>query len=165
MTCGIATARRPGVGLSRLLRPSLLALVVIALAGCGLAPDPDPSVAPHPDPDRLTTLAGTSWTLLSVNDLAVGLDPPPRLKATAKALILDGACNELSTAYRFDPATGALAVEGGGTTLVGCSGQAEAIDDAAFRALDQLAFASIDAKGRLVLSGPGGKLVLLPSIP
>ncbi len=72
-----------------------------------------------------------------------------------------GGCNSYSGLYRYDPSTGAIAFDRVAMTAMACLEHARAAVEMAFgTAMTAATSASIDPQGRLVLTGPGGEILL-----
>ena len=75
-----------------------------------------------------------------------------------------GSCNSYGGAYRFDSATGQIEFQNLGMTAMACAEQARNEYEGVFSAaLVRASSASFDSDGRLVLSGPAGRIVLAPA--
>lgn len=138
------------------LRLGILVLVIgIVLAACG-ADDPDPTaVDGHP-----ATLAGTAWRVVTI----AGQRPPagsePAIAFDATSAKGSGGCNTFSGTYRYER-TGALAFGDLAMTAMAClEAPRNEIETAFMRTLGGVSLASLDALGRLVLSGPAGEIRL-----
>ena len=142
--------------------PRLLALAIvasIALAACDAEPSPSPS-GPGP-----SSLAGTSWTLVSVNGrLPVPL-APPTLAFTDTDAFGTGGCNGYGGKYRYDPRTGSIVFRDMGMTLMLCVDNGRNfVESAFFGALTAATRVAFDAGGRLHLAGAAGELVLVSGV-
>jgi len=153
---------RPAHGaLRRGLAPILVVLVLALIAAaCDAETSPSAPRSGHP-----ATLAGTSWTIASVDGQphpAGGADP---------TIAFDGAlatgfagCNDFTGRYAYDPATGRLQWDGLGINLVGCADDARAVFEMRFfDALGRVDLVGENPDGELVLSGPLGQIVLVPA--
>jgi heat shock protein HslJ len=131
----------------------ILVLVSLSLVACAGS---DLTREAHP-----TTLTGTVWRAVSV----VGR-PPVAGREPTMAFAVDqvkgsAGCNSYGGQYRYDPSTGGIAFAELAMTAMGCLEQARMDVEAAFaKAIISVTTASIDPQGRLVLSGPGGEIVL-----
>ena len=110
---------------------------------------------------RPTTLAGTAWRVVTIN----GRAPVPGSEPTAIFAAADvkgsAGCNSYGGQYQYDGSSGAIAFRDLGMTAMACAEPARNDVEALFtQAINQAASASIDPEGRLVLSGPGGEIVL-----
>jgi heat shock protein HslJ len=143
-----------------LLRVALLVLLV-ALAACSGPPGPSDVIREgHP-----ATLAGTAWRVVSVGGRVPVAAAVPTATFAAVRVSGSGGCNTYGGRYQYDPATGRIEMRDLGMTLMAC---AEAprndFETVFFQAFSQANLVSVDAKGRLELSGSGG-LVLLETDP
>ena len=131
----------------------LLLLAGLALSACG-----ESSLTREAHP---TTLAGTAWRVVSIN----GRPPVARSEPTAAFgpanVTGSSGCNSYGGAYTYDPSTGSIAFKDLMMTLMLCIEPARNDIETLFnQAINQATSASIDPQGRLVLSGPGGEIVL-----
>ena len=132
-----------------------LAVVVCAvvLVACS---DGDLVREAHP-----TALTGTAWRVVWINGQAPGAGSEPTAVFSSTDVKGSAGCNSYGGHYDYDPATGRLALRDLGMTAMLCAEQERNRVEAAFtNALGKAASASIDPAGRLVLSGPGGEIVL-----
>lgn len=138
------------------LRLGMLVLFIGTLfAGCG-ADDPDPTAGDG----RPATLAGTAWRVVSI----AGQRPPagsePAIAFDATTAKGSGGCNTFSGTYRHDR-TGALAFGDLAMTAMAClEAPRNELETAFMRALGGVNRASVDALGRLILSGSSGEILL-----
>lgn len=117
---------------------------------------------PTPAPSRFTPLAGTTWKLVSI----AGAVPPPGAPVTIAFEQADvsgiGPCNLFNGGYALDP-SGAIRIMDLISTKRACVEQARnELETALFAALRTVDAASVGEDGRLVLGGPGGRLVWDP---
>jgi heat shock protein HslJ len=144
------------------LRPvSLLlaaALLALGLTACTLAPSATPSGTPSASPPA--GLAGTTWRLVSIQDLRPPLGPEVTLAFAASDISGNGGCNTFNGSYTIDPASGSLRIGDLGSTKRACvePGRGD-LENAYFAALRGAVAASLDSEGRLVLAGAGARLV------
>ncbi len=148
----------PRVGrLAAMKTPARLAMLLLAgllLLACSPS---DLTRVAHP-----TTLTGTIWRAVSVFGKPLVVGDEPTMSFSADQVKGSGGCNSYSGQYRYDPSTGAITFDLLAMTTRACVEQAWAAVEAAFgTALTQVTSASIDQHGRLVLSGPGGEIVLV----
>jgi heat shock protein HslJ len=144
------------------MRRSELALAIVSIAvlalGCASSPEPSAPVEPvHP-----ATLAGTSWTVVSVNGRApvAGFEPSVTF-GPANVSGSDG-CNQFGGTYRYEGASGRLVVERAvAITEMACARRDLASQGAFLQALVAATDASLEAPGRLVLNGARGPLMLV----
>ena len=110
---------------------------------------------------RPTTLAGSAWRVVAVNGRAPIAGSEPTVVFAAAEVKGSAGCNSYGGRYAYEPSTGAIAFHELGMTAMACAEPARNDIEALFtRAINQAATASIDPEGRLVLSGPGGEVVL-----
>jgi heat shock protein HslJ len=136
---------------ARLLVLSLLASM--SLAACAGS---DLTREAHP-----TTLTGTVWRVVAVNGRPAIPGSEPTAAFAAAEVKGSAGCNSYGGRYLYDPATGAIAFRDLGMTAMACAEPARNEIETLFaQAINQAISASIDPEGRLVLSGPGGEIVL-----
>ena len=132
-------------------------LLVFALAGCAAEPPASLIRISHP-----TTLAGTTWRLVSIEgrrppvgpDLTLSFEPDGRVAG-------EGACNGFGGSFLYEAATGRLRIDDLVSTKRACVEPARNdVETAYFAALRTVADASGDPEGRLVLPGGGAELLL-----
>jgi heat shock protein HslJ len=110
---------------------------------------------------RPTTLAGTAWRVVSVNNHPPVVGSEPTAVFAADQLNGSAGCNSYGGQYTYDPSTGAIALRELSMTAMGCLEPGRSEFEGRFsNALTQATSASIDPAGRLVLTGPGGQIVL-----
>jgi heat shock protein HslJ len=135
--------------------PAILFVVVFAvlLSACG---EGDLTREAHP-----TTLTGSAWRAVSVNGRPAVAGSEPTAVFTATDVKGSAGCNSYSGQYAYDPTTGAIAFRNLAMTAMGCVEPGRNDFDGIFSvAISKATSASIDPEGRLVLSGPGGEVVL-----
>jgi heat shock protein HslJ len=135
--------------------PAILFVAVLALI-LSACDEGDLTREAHPN-----ALGGSAWRVVSVN----GRPPIAGSEPTAIFASTDvkgsAGCNSYGGQYAYDPSTGAIAFRNLAQNLALCSEPARNEIEAMFiRAINQATSASIDPEGRLVLSGPGGEIVL-----
>jgi heat shock protein HslJ len=134
----------------------LLALILLAstsLVACSLF---DLSREAHP-----TTLGGTAWRVVSVNGRPPVAGSEPTAVFAPTQVAGSSGCNSYSGQYTYEPSSGAIEFRDLATTLMLCTEEARNDVETLFTtALTQATSASIDPAGRLVLTGPGGEIVL-----
>jgi heat shock protein HslJ len=131
----------------------LLALLLAVLAACS---DADLTRVAHP-----STLAGTTWEVVSVNGQVPGPGSAPTAAFAATEVTGSAGCNSYGGHYRYDPSTGEIAFTDLGMTAMLCVEPARNRIESAFsQAIGRVSSASIDPEGRLVLSGPQTEIVL-----
>lgn len=137
--------------------PSFVAVFVILLilAACAAEPPASLTRVSHP-----TTLAGTTWRLLSIQGRAVPAIPELTLAFDGDRVSGNGGCNSFGGQFTYEPASGALAVSGLLSTMRACVEAARNdVESAYLKALQGVSLATIDADGHLVLTGEGAELV------
>jgi heat shock protein HslJ len=135
--------------------PAILFLVVLAilLSACG---EGDLTREAHP-----STLAGSGWRVVSVNGRPPIAGSAPTAIFAATDVKGSAGCNSYGGQYTYDSATGSIAFRDIAQNLVLCVEPARNDIEALFmRAINQASSASIDPDGLLVLSGPGGEILL-----
>jgi len=136
----------------------VLPVLLIAVACDGAAAPSGSSDGSHP-----ATLAGTNWTVLRVGtQIPVG-GAEPTIAFGNGQVSGTGGCNHFGGAYAYDTATGALRFDQIGMTAMACADDRRNRFETAFSgALVAVSRADFDADHHLVLSGPGGVIVLAP---
>jgi heat shock protein HslJ len=138
------------------MKTTLLALVLFAVASFGACSEADLIREAHP-----TTLAGTIWRVVSINGRPPVAGSEPTAVFAAAEVKGSAGCNSYGGQYQYDASSGAIAFSDLGMTAMACAEPARNDVEALFtQAINQAASASIDPEGRLVLSGPGGEIVL-----
>lgn len=138
---------------SRLLLLAVLMVASTSLAACAAA---DLTREARP-----TTLTGTAWRVVSVNGRPPVAGAEPTAAFAATEVRGSAGCNSYGGQYTYEPSTGAIAFRDLGVTAMACAEPARNDFEGLFtRAINQANSASIDPEGRLVLSGPGGEIVL-----
>ena len=132
-------------------------LLALVAAACSSAPAPSQPVS-DPQP---TALAGTSWSVVDVAGRPpVGNSHPTVIFGTTEIRGSSG-CNRYGGNYRYDPATGRIDLdENLFMTEMACPDGRDAFESAFMKVLTKATDASLDANGRLVLSGAGGQILL-----
>jgi heat shock protein HslJ len=136
----------------------LLVAFAVAIGGCT---DAVGSPSPPP-PGAVSTLTGTSWIVVSVNGHPPIAGAVPTLAFDAGTIKGFFGCNQGGGRYRVDGATGRFAVQDLAETAMGClqPGVTE-FESALVQVLGGATQAALDATGQLILSGPGGRIVLV----
>ncbi len=134
--------------------------IAFALGGCGGDPSSDaPGASSAAVPG---TLAGTAWIVVSVNGSAPIAGAVPTISFNADRVNGFFGCNQGGGTYEQDRPNGRILIRELATTLIGCLqpgvGTFEAI---LVTALGGATRAGLDANGELILSGPGGRIVLV----
>jgi heat shock protein HslJ len=135
--------------------PAILFVVVLTLllSACGEA---DLTRDAHPN-----ALGGSAWRVVSVNGRPPIAGSEPTAIFAATDVKGSAGCNSYGGKYAYDPSTGSIAFRDIAQNLALCVEPARNDIEAMFmRAIYQASSASIDPEGRLVLSGPGGEVVL-----
>jgi heat shock protein HslJ len=131
----------------------------LVLAAC------DAEAVPSGPGSGPTALAGTSWTVASVAGRLPVAPAPPTVTFSATRATGSGGCNAYGGSYRYDPSTGAIAFADMAMTAMAClDNPRNVFEGAFFGALVAANRAALDPAGRLVLSGPGGVVILSPGI-
>jgi heat shock protein HslJ len=144
------------VGREMKLTARLLVLFLLAGASIAACAGSDLSREAHP-----TTLTGTVWRVVAVNGRPSIPGSEPTAAFAETEVKGSAACNSYGGRYVYDPATGAIAFRDLGMTMMACAEPARNEMETIFaQAINQAISASIDQEGRLVLSGPGGEIVL-----
>jgi heat shock protein HslJ len=128
---------------------------VIILNACAGEPPASLNRVSHP-----TTLAGTTWRLLSIQGRPVPAIPEVAIAFDGGHISGNGGCNSFGGQFTYEPANGALAVSGLLSTMRACAEAARNdVESAYLKALPGMALASMDSAGHLVLTGSGAELV------
>jgi heat shock protein HslJ len=145
----------------RSLTPLVALVLFVTLAACDAA-EPGPSGGGS----RPTTLAGSSWSVLTVAGRAPGPGAaPPTITFTGTTAKGSGGCNQFGGSYQYDAATGHIAFAELGMTAMACVEKGRMDLEAAYvQALGRATQVDLDADRHLVLSGPGGVIVLAAMI-
>jgi heat shock protein HslJ len=140
-------------------RLALLVAVVAALGGCSDAVSPPASLPPG----AISTLAGTSWIVVSVNGHSpVAGAASPTLAFDAGTIKGFFGCNQGGGRYRLDGATGQFAIQDLAETAMGClQPGVNAFESALVQVLGGATQAALDPTGQLILTGPGGRIILV----
>ena len=136
-----------------LLVALLAALATLSLAACG---ESSLSREAHP-----TNLSATVWRAVAINGRPPIIGSEPTMTFAAAEVKGSAGCNSYGGRYRYDPSTGSIEFGDMAMTAMGCLEPGRGEVEALFtKALGQASSASMDPQGRLVLSGPGGEIVL-----
>lgn len=134
-----------------------VALALAIVAGCDEAGPSGGSGGPHP-----ATLAGTSWSILSAAGRPAVPGSNPTIAFADSAARGSGGCNSFGGAYRYDPASGALAFAELGMTAMACAEPNRNDFETLFvQVLQRVDSSGIDPDGHLILAGPAGQIVLI----
>jgi heat shock protein HslJ len=141
-----------------LARPVLLVAIAIAIGGCSDVVSPSASAPPG----AISTLDGTSWIVVSVNGHSPIAGAVPTLAFDAGQINGFFGCNHGGGRYRLDIVTGQFAVQDLAETAMGClqPGVME-FESGLVQVLGGATQATLDPTGKLVLSGPGGRIILV----
>ena len=138
------------------MKTTLLALLLFVGASLAACTGSDLRREAHP-----TNLAGTAWKVVTINGRAPVPGSEPTAVFVAAEVKGSAGCNSYGGQYQYDASSGAIAFRDLGMTAMACAEPARNDVEALFtQAINQAASASIDPEGRLVLSGPGGEIVL-----
>ena len=138
-----------------------LAIVSIAVLAFGCSPSTESGPSESNPAGRPATLAGTAWRVVSVGGRAPVAAARPTAVFSADRITGSGGCNTYGGRYQYDPAAGRIEMRDLGMTLMACvEGPRNDFETAFFQALGQANLVSVDAQGRMGLSGPGGVIVL-----
>ena len=108
-----------------------------------------------------STLANTAWRAVTINGKPVVAGSEPTANFKVADVTGSSGCNDWFGSYEYDPSTGRLTLSQVGMTARACVDPAPMAVEAAFsQAIVAVESASMDPEGRLVLSGPGGEIVL-----
>jgi heat shock protein HslJ len=135
--------------------PAILFVVVLALLlyACG---EGDLTREAHP-----STLTGSAWRVVSVNGRPAIAGSEPTAIFAATEVKGSAGCNSYGGQYAYDPSTGAVTFRNLAMTAMGCVEPGRNDFEGLFSiAISKATSASIDPEGRLVLSGPGGEILL-----
>jgi heat shock protein HslJ len=135
-------------------------VVLIAIAGLTLAACDGSDVIRE---DRPSTLNGTAWRAVTVSGRQPVAGSEPTAVFGATNVNGSSGCNSYGGVYTYDASTAAIALKDVAMTLMLCAEPARNVVESLFtQALNAATSASIDPEGRLVLSGPGGQVLLVP---
>jgi heat shock protein HslJ len=134
-------------------------LLVAIVAALGLAACDDAGPVPTGQP---ATLAGTAWRVISVNGQGPVAGSEPTAVFEAARVSGSAGCNQYGGSYQYDAASGAIALKDLGMTAMACLEQRRNdFEGIFFSAINKVTNASLDPEGRLVLTGPGDRIVLV----
>ena len=146
------TTRRRSV-----LVPVLLVCLLLFLSACGDEPPTSPSGGNGPP----AALIGTVWRVVSVGGRQPLGGREPTVAFDVARVTGSGGCNSFGGSYRYDPAAGAIAFDELGMTAMACVEQPINDFEGAFmQTITRSNRVSVDDRGLLVLSGPGGQIFL-----
>jgi len=134
----------------------LLLLIVLAGASLGACSESDLIREARP-----TSLADTAWRVVSINGRLPVPGSEPTAVFTAVEVKGSSGCNAYSGNHTYDPSTGVIAFRDLNATAMACAEAPKNDFEALFlKTFNVATSASIDPGGRLVLTGPGGEIVL-----
>jgi heat shock protein HslJ len=134
--------------------------LLIAVAGLALAACDGSDVTREGHP---STLDGTAWRAVTISGRQPVAGSEPTVVFGPTNANGSSGCNSYGGVYTYDPSTGAIAFKDVAMTLMLCAEPARnAIESLFTQALNAATSASVDAQGRLVLSGPGGDVLFVP---
>jgi heat shock protein HslJ len=147
---------------SRLARFAVATCVLLASVGCG--PRGGAPTSGTPATPSLSTLAGVTWTLVSLGGqpLPQGTRPPTAIFDGAR-LAGFGGCNRY-TGQVQDTGPGAITIGPVAATKMACPPPAMDVEGRYFTILSPVTQYRV-AASRLVLSGPSGELVFERATP
>jgi heat shock protein HslJ len=140
------------------MKPTLLVALLAVLATLSLAACGESNLSREAHPTNLTA---TAWRAVAVNGRPPIPGSEPTMAFAAAEVKGSAGCNSYGGRYRYDPTTGLIEFRDMAMTAMACLEPGRGEIEALFTtALGQASSASIDPQGRLVLSGPGGEIVL-----
>jgi heat shock protein HslJ len=139
-------------------------LMAVLVAALGVACDAASPAASGVGP-AASAFIGPRWTAIAIRGQAPVPGHEPAIQFADGAVRGSAGCNGFSGGYRYDQRTGAIAFDRLAMTAMGCLdprvGQVEAAFSDVLVAADRV---SLDADGRLHLTGPAGEIVLAKSV-
>jgi heat shock protein HslJ len=133
-------------------------IVLIAVAGLVLAACDGSDVIREGHP---STLTGTAWRAVTISGRQPVAGSEPTVVFGPTNANGSSGCNSYGGVYTYDPSNGAIAFKDIAMTAMLCVAPARNFVESLFtQAFNAATSASIDPQGRLVLSGPGGEIVL-----
>jgi heat shock protein HslJ len=133
----------------------LVMVVLVLLTACSTPAEPSDGLQ-HP-----ATLTGTAWRVVSVGGRAPIALAVPTAMFAADRVTGSGGCNSYGGTYRYDPGTGRIEMRELGMTAMACAEAPRNDFEGVFiQALGRVNLVSVDAQGRMGLSGPGELIVL-----
>lgn len=105
------------------------------------------------------TLAGTSWTFVSIGDTPVAPDSPTSLQFEGTRISGSAGCNRFTGDFKSDGAT--LTTSPMASTRMACPGPGMAQEDAFFALMDGPVSLTFADDGTLTLTGKDGKTAML----
>jgi heat shock protein HslJ len=146
------------------MRVRWLLIAALALASLAVACDAAIPAASGIGP-AASAFVGPRWTAIAIRGQAPVPGHEPAIQFTDGGVRGSGGCNGFSGGYRHDERTGAIAFDRLAMTAMGCLdprvGQVEAAFSDVLVSADRV---SLDADGRLHLTGPAGAIVLAKAV-
>ena len=149
----------------RLLLIASLVLAALVAAGCDVGAPAASAGSPGSLGPPAAAIEGPTWTAIAVGGQRPVPGHEPSIQLSAGRVRGSGGCNGFSGGYRYDAATGAIAFDGLAMTAMGCLDPRVGAVETAFSGIlagaDRL---TIDADGRLHVTGPAGEIVLAKAL-
>lgn len=108
------------------------------------------------------TLAGTSWTFVSIGGVPVASDRPTSLQFDGTRISGSAGCNRFTGDFKSDGAT--LTTGPMASTRMACPGAGMAQENAFFALMDAPVGLDFASDGTLILTGTGGKTAVLKRV-
>jgi heat shock protein HslJ len=138
------------------MKPTAALLIVALALLLSACSESDLTREAHP-----TTLVGSAWRVVAVNGRPPVAGSEPTAVFAATDVKGSSGCNSYGGQYAYDPSSGAISFRDLAMTAMACIEPGRNDFEGIFTpAINQATSASIDPEGRLVLSGPGGEIVL-----
>ena len=138
------------------MKPIATVLVVVLALLLTACSESDLTREAHP-----TTLVGSAWRVVAVNGRPAIAGSEPTAVFAATDVKGSAGCNSYGGQYSYDPSSGAISFRDLAMTAMACVEPGRNDFEGIFTlAINQASSASIDPEGRLVLSGPGGEILL-----
>ncbi|HEX5013933.1 MAG TPA: META domain-containing protein [Candidatus Limnocylindrales bacterium] len=135
----------------------LLVLLSLVLAGCSQA-----GAEMSPTPTAPQSLAGSSWTAISVSGAAPLQGREPTLVfADDQRINGNTGCNGFFGGYAYGD--GEIEFSQVGMTMMACEDPVNTVEAAFTKALNAATTAAIDDGGQLLIAGPGGEILFAPA--
>jgi heat shock protein HslJ len=126
----------------------------LLIAGCA-------HVGAASDQPNARSLAGTQWTIASINGAAPAAQRKTEMRFTADRVSGNAGCNSFGGSYTF--ADGVMTTTRLVSTKMACLGPGMAQEDAVFKILARPVTVSWQADGSLTLSDDAGTMTLTPA--
>ena len=146
--------------MSKLILSAFMFAVVFAACGGGSTSSPGASVTPS-GPAAPASLAGTSWTAISVGGQPVVADHPPTARFGPAEVDGTTGCNSYGGGYTY--ADGTIAFGPLRMTLMACIGPIGEVEGRFTAAMTGATTAVVDAQGHLTIDGTAGSVVFVAS--